>query len=166
MAHEFGHNFGSPHDPLQDSTCSPGGFGGLVGNFLMYARATDGTLPNNNKFSTCSIDSITPVLEARSGMCFLSTTAVCGNGLVQEGEDCDCGDVTSCQDPCCVPSGSGEQSCRFVPDAECTQDQSTGSVCCNSSCRFVPAEQMKVCQPSSICSTVSYVNVLTTGEAA
>ena len=121
----------------------------------MYARATDGTLPNNDEFSPCSIDSIRPVLVARSPMCFLSTTAVCGNGLVEEGEDCDCGDALSCQDPCCVPSGSGEQSCKFKPLAECTQDLSTGSVCCNSSCLFVPAEDMRVCQPMSVCSSVS-----------
>ena len=93
-------------------------------------------------------------------MCFLSTTAVCGNGLVEEGEDCDCGDVMSCQDPCCVPSGSGEQSCKFETFAECTQDLATGSVCCDSSCRFVSAQETKVCQSGTICSSVSYSNVL------
>lgn len=45
-AHEFGHNWGSEHDP-QDSPCSPeSGPGG--GNFLMYAYSNQGHDRNND----------------------------------------------------------------------------------------------------------------------
>ena len=35
LAHEIGHNFGSPHDPEHDTTCTPGG---EDGNYIMFAR--------------------------------------------------------------------------------------------------------------------------------
>lgn len=43
LAHEIGHNFGSPHDP---EICTPGGDDG---NYIMFARATSGDKKNNNK---------------------------------------------------------------------------------------------------------------------
>ena len=49
LAHEIGHNFGSPHD--YPSECRPGG---KVGNYIMFASATSGDRDNNNKFSHCS----------------------------------------------------------------------------------------------------------------
>lgn len=44
LAHEIGHNFGSPHDP---EICTPGGDDG---NYIMFARATSGDKKNNNKW--------------------------------------------------------------------------------------------------------------------
>nr|ATY70072.1 ADAM17 [Oopsacas minuta] len=158
VAHEWGHNFGSPHDPLESTLCSPGASGNPNGNYLMYARATDGTQVNNDKFSDCSISSIAPVLLAKSPACFLSTTAVCGNGLVEEGEDCDCGDVDSCQDICCQPGGTGEGECMFLPFAQCSPDVATGSVCCQANCSFVSAIEQKVCQPQTSCTSESQCN--------
>ena len=35
LAHEIGHNFGSPHDPESDTRCTPGG---EDGNYIMFAR--------------------------------------------------------------------------------------------------------------------------------
>ena len=55
--------------------CTPGdnrlgGFG-TNGNFIMYARATSGTDPNNDQFSECSIRNISAVLEAKIDRCFV-----------------------------------------------------------------------------------------------
>ena len=105
--------------------------------------------------------SIEPVLSQKSSSCFLSTTAVCGNGLVEEGEQCDCGDIMSCQDPCCQASGTGEGECMFVLIANCSQEASTGGVCCTDLCEFVPAVEMRVCQPETVCTAVS-TNLSTT----
>lgn len=48
------------HDPEQ---CTPGG---EDGNFIMFARATSGDKRNNNKFSSCSLRAIEPVLNAKA----------------------------------------------------------------------------------------------------
>ena len=66
-AHEFGHNFGSEHDP-ETAECSPGS--GKGGNYIMYARATDGDLLNNDEFSSCSKAQIAAVLSSKSQQCF------------------------------------------------------------------------------------------------
>ena len=38
----------------------------------MFPKATSGTDSNNRKFSTCSIDYISPVLETKADQCFQS----------------------------------------------------------------------------------------------
>lgn len=48
------------HDP---EVCTPGG---EDGNFIMFARATSGDKKNNNQFSPCSLNSISPVLNAKA----------------------------------------------------------------------------------------------------
>ena len=50
------------HDPETDK-CSPGG---ELGNYIMFARATSGDKPNNNKFSECSQASMALVMEAKA----------------------------------------------------------------------------------------------------
>ncbi|KAK8776284.1 hypothetical protein V5799_030371 [Amblyomma americanum] len=63
LAHEIGHNFGSPHDPKDDSMCTPGGENG---NYIMFAHATSGDKRNNNRFSPCSLKSINAVLNSKA----------------------------------------------------------------------------------------------------
>lgn len=66
FAHETGHSLGSDHD---SNDCSPGGAGG---NYIMYSRATTGSLPNNALFSSCSIKQMNSVMQN-----LLSTTKNC-----------------------------------------------------------------------------------------
>ena len=108
FAHEVGHNFGSPHD--SGKACTPGESGKSVaernqGNYIMYARATSGLKPNNRIFSPCSLRNISAVLEVKSH-CFKESDApICGNGIVDEGEECDCGFESDCLDlgdNCCT----------------------------------------------------------------
>ncbi|XP_049628625.1 disintegrin and metalloproteinase domain-containing protein 29-like [Suncus etruscus] len=52
----------------------------------------------------------------------------CGNGKLEEGEDCDCGTINSCaNDPCC------EANCKLAPGAICAS-----GLCCRN-CKFLPA---------------------------
>eukprot|EP00058_Branchiostoma_floridae_P012383 XP_002597871.1 hypothetical protein BRAFLDRAFT_128419 [Branchiostoma floridae] len=100
FAHEVGHSWGSPHDP--EGACSPGG---EFGNYIMFAQATSGDKNNNNKFSSCSLDSIRRTVGSRSQRCYRpADSAICGNGIVEEGEQCDCGYQDQCDrmgDVCC-----------------------------------------------------------------
>ena len=46
----------------------------------------------------------------------------CGNGIVDVGEDCDCGGLNDCDDPCCDPV-----TCRLKAAAQC----SIKDACCD-----------------------------------
>ncbi|KAK0161436.1 hypothetical protein PV327_009906 [Microctonus hyperodae] len=153
LAHEIGHNFGSPHDP---NKCSPGG---EDGNFIMFARATSGDKRNNNRFSPCSLISINPVLnfKARSIKgCFAEyQTAICGNGVVEDGEECDCGWEEDCNDPCCHPQRLRHEPfeipCRLTEDAVCSPSQGP---CCNAECSLRTGTKCRDdngCRDASFC---------------
>ncbi|KAG5872426.1 hypothetical protein JTB14_038189 [Gonioctena quinquepunctata] len=154
LAHEIGHNFGSPHDPEQ---CSPGG---EDGNFIMFARATSGDKKNNNRFSPCSLKSINPVLnfKARSPKgCFTEPkAAICGNGVVEEGEECDCGWEEDCRDQCCFPmrryATLEEPPCRLTPKSTCSPSQGP---CCTSDCQVKFGDK---CRDDNGCRDESFCN--------
>ncbi|CAH1155155.1 unnamed protein product [Phaedon cochleariae] len=154
LAHEIGHNFGSPHDPEQ---CSPGG---EDGNFIMFARATSGDKKNNNHFSPCSLKSINPVLnfKARSTKgCFTEPKgAICGNGVVEEGEECDCGWEEDCRDQCCFPmrryASVDEPPCHLTPRSICSPSQGP---CCTSDCQVKFGDK---CRDDNGCRDESFCN--------
>ncbi|XP_063331974.1 disintegrin and metalloproteinase domain-containing protein 10 [Pelmatolapia mariae] len=150
FAHEVGHNFGSPHD--SGSVCTPGESKEQGqkerGNYIMYARATSGDRLNNNKFSSCSIGNITAVLQKKRDSCFVeSGHPICGNGLVEEGEQCDCGYQDQCKDNCCFSADSGDgEKCKLRPGKVCSPSQGP---CCTTECTFKTNNE--VCRPDSEC---------------
>lgn len=154
LAHEIGHNFGSPHDP---EMCTPGG---EDGNFIMFARATSGDKKNNNHFSPCSLKSINPVLnfKARSPKgCFTEPqVALCGNGVVEDGEECDCGWEEDCRDECCFPQRryppTDEPPCRLTPRSVCSPSQGP---CCTTECQLKFGDK---CRDDNGCRDASYCN--------
>lgn len=52
----------------------------------MYAKSTNADLPNNDKFSNCSIKMMKDVMKTKA-TCFSAYTgaSACGNGVVEEG---------------------------------------------------------------------------------
>ncbi|XP_028399321.1 disintegrin and metalloproteinase domain-containing protein 10-like [Dendronephthya gigantea] len=129
FAHELGHNFGAKHDP---SSCS----GGSGGNYIMFPKATSGTESNNRKFSECSRDYISDVLQKKSGCFEESGAAICGNQVIEGDEECDCGFKEDCvDDKCCYDADSGiNERCRLKTGVKCSPSQ---GLCCNgTTCEF------------------------------
>ncbi|KAM9822443.1 disintegrin and metalloproteinase domain-containing protein 9-like isoform X1 [Syngnathus typhle] len=124
VAHELGHNLGMNHDDSRPCTCP-----------TQACIMNSGTTGSRN-FSTCSADDFEKMLLRTGGSCLLNvprpdeaySAPYCGNGLLDFGEDCDCGSAQECEsDPCCE-----FETCRLKPGAECAHGE-----CC-SSCRFRP----------------------------
>lgn len=165
IAHETGHTFGAVHDctsttcassatvsssqccPLSSGTCDAGQ------KYIMNPSATEGI----TDFSACSIGNICSALLRNSvkSSCLSDNKGVstitgqqCGNGIVEEGEDCDCGGVDGCgTDACCDPT-----TCKFKDNAVC-DDANEG--CC-SGCQFtsngtVCRSSTGACDPAETC---------------
>lgn len=164
FAHEVGHNFGSPHD--SGDKCAPFGTSSdesVKGNYIMYASATQGDLINNNKFSDCSKDNISRVLnsiieETNKKNCFKqSGVAFCGNGLVEGDEECDCGYADDCTDTCCHAKRSGETTpddCKLRTNSLTGQKfacSPTQGPCCTTTCNYVQQSANQTCRVGTEC---------------
>ncbi|KAM8794565.1 disintegrin and metalloproteinase domain-containing protein 18-like [Eudromia elegans] len=97
-------------------------------------------------FSSCSAAALESFLLQRRGDCLSNRprlsgpafrkAAVCGNGVVERGEQCDCGSVEEClADECCGTD------CHFKPGVKCA----TG-LCCDA-CQFKPRNSK--CRPAA-----------------
>lgn len=166
IAHESGHTFGAVHDcdssacanqnsvnaqqccPLSDSTCDAGE------KFIMNPSTGEGI----TQFSQCTLGNVCSAIGRNSvkSTCLTDNRGVpsisghqCGNGIVEDDEDCDCGGAAGCGDnQCCEPT-----TCKFKAPAVC--DDSNESCC--KGCQFAAAETVcrastGVCDPQETCS--------------
>lgn len=129
MAHEIGHSFGMSHDA--DGCCEEAlpEEGGCV-----MAAATGHPFPR--VFSACSRQQLLHFFQKGGGMCLFNPPdprllvlgGRCGNGFLEDGEECDCGDAEECTDPCCHA-----HNCTLRAGAQCAQ----GDCCAH--CSLKPA---------------------------
>ena len=167
FAHETGHTFGAVHDctsqtcsdgttvnaqqccPLSGSTCDANG------QYIMNPSSGTGI----SAFSPCTLGNICAGLGRNSvqSNCLSDNKGVntitgnqCGNGIVEEGEECDCGGVEGCgTDSCCDAT-----TCKFKTGAVCDP---TNEGCCTSTCQFstsgtICRASTGVCDPQETCS--------------
>ncbi|XP_025774082.1 disintegrin and metalloproteinase domain-containing protein 12 [Puma concolor] len=128
LAHELGHNFGMNHDTLERGCgCSVAADkGGCIMN-------PSTGFPFPMVFSSCSKEDLEASLEKGMGMCLFNLPEVkqsfggqkCGNGYVEQGEECDCGGPEECTNVCCNAT-----TCTLKPDAVCAH-----GLCCED-CRI------------------------------
>ncbi|XP_039659600.1 disintegrin and metalloproteinase domain-containing protein 28 isoform X2 [Perca fluviatilis] len=125
LAHEMGHNLGMDHDDSSACACS--------GDSCIMAAALSWNIPRT--FSSCSSNNYEKYLTSRSPSCLLDkppyrtlvAPSVCGNGFVEEGEQCDCGSVEECINPCCNAT-----TCTLKEGSQCSEGE-----CCED-CKISP----------------------------
>ncbi|NXF12145.1 ADA33 protein, partial [Smithornis capensis] len=134
MAHEIGHNFGMVHDTqgcCVEATPEQGG--------CVMAAATGHPFPR--VFSSCSKRQLENYFQKGGGMCLFNLPDTkdlvvgrkCGNGFREEGEDCDCGEVEECTNPCC-----NAHNCTLKEGAQCAHGD-----CCHN-CKVIPQSTPRV----------------------
>jgi hypothetical protein len=116
---------------------------------------------NIAKFSPCTIGNICSAMLRNSvkTSCLVSnkgistiTRSQCGNGIVEAGEDCDCGGESGCAgNTCCDPT-----TCKFSTANNAVCDPSNED-CCSSNCQFAGAGTVcrastGTCDPQETCS--------------
>ncbi|KAL7419446.1 hypothetical protein Q5752_006284 [Cryptotrichosporon argae] len=157
ISHEIGHGFGAIHDctsgcsltgsccPFSADSCNAGG------NFIMNPT----TSTSETTFSACSLGNIcTAIGSTLNTTCMTSgddetviTLNQCGNGIVEDGEECDPGsDATS---SCCDVS-----TCKLVDGAVCDP---ANAACCTAACAYASegtvcrAAQNAICDVAEVC---------------
>jgi hypothetical protein len=166
IAHEIGHTFGAVHDCIAD-TCSSGGAEAqtccplsrgtcnAAGAYMMNPSTGDSI----KDFSPCSIGNVCGALNlgATRSDCLSDNKGVttisgsqCGNGIVEDGEDCDCGGEDECGDNACCDA----KTCTFKGDAVCDP---SNEECCTSACQMaskgtVCRASLGECDPAETCS--------------
>ncbi|CDQ85147.1 unnamed protein product [Oncorhynchus mykiss] len=59
---------------------------------------------------------------------------ICGNGLVEPGEECDCGYSDQCRDQCCYDADQPDnRKCKLKPNKVCSPSQGP---CCTPECYY------------------------------
>ncbi|XP_063044014.1 LOW QUALITY PROTEIN: disintegrin and metalloproteinase domain-containing protein 19 [Engraulis encrasicolus] len=136
LAHELGHNFGMNHDSSGCCQADP-----ALGGCIM-AAATGSPFPR--VFNRCNEKELRRYLSSGGGKCLFNPPdpsrrlggAQCGNGYLEEGEECDCGLEEECSSECCHAS-----NCTLKAGAECAH-----GVCCHN---------CKLRAPGEVCRAVS-----------
>ncbi|XP_053445385.1 disintegrin and metalloproteinase domain-containing protein 1a-like [Nycticebus coucang] len=120
MVHELGHNLGIQHD---HSACIC-----KDEHFCLMSES----ITKHGGFSNCSSDYFYHFLHEHKGACLFNKPwhkgrkrreSTCGNKLVEEPEQCDCGDACA-ENECC------DEHCKLKGQAQCD-----GGLCC-SSCKL------------------------------
>ncbi|XP_049626787.1 disintegrin and metalloproteinase domain-containing protein 28 [Suncus etruscus] len=132
MAHEMGHNFGMFHDSY---VCKCPSTICVMDKALSYYIPTD--------FSSCSRVSYDKFFEGKSSTCLFNaplptdiiSTPICGNQLLEMGEDCDCGTPEECSNICC-----DAKTCKIKAHYQCALGE-----CCEK-CQF--KKPGSVCRPA------------------
>ncbi|XP_076169368.1 disintegrin and metalloproteinase domain-containing protein mind-meld isoform X5 [Ptiloglossa arizonensis] len=138
MAHMIGHNIGMDHDDDRKECVCRDWHGCIMARSIVGSQNVQ-----PYKFSECSKTDYIDSLRNGNGLCLFNKpneveARSCGNNVIDDGEQCDCGSIEECQklNPCCDPI-----TCKLTTEAECA----TGPCCKN--CKLL--KQDVVCREST-----------------
>ncbi|KAM6235131.1 disintegrin and metalloproteinase domain-containing protein 2-like, partial [Porphyrio hochstetteri] len=137
LAQLLGHSLGMSYDESRGCRCS-------TRVCVMSPEALH--VGGAKAFSSCSVGDFETFLKHGRGECLFSgphlkglsyrRASLCGNGVVEPGEQCDCGAPKACsKDKCCT------RSCQFKPGVKCSS-----GLCC-SECQF--KQKYSQCRPAA-----------------
>nr|API81317.1 disintegrin and metalloproteinase domain-containing protein 1 [Hemiscorpius lepturus] len=121
VAHELGHNFGMEHD-TDECECPE--------EKCIMGPASSDISPHY--WSSCSREYVHMAFQRGMDYCLRNVPSsvagpICGNGFLEEGEECDCGLKEYCNNLCCNAS-----TCRLTSNATCA----TGQCCDINTCQL------------------------------
>ncbi|XP_022224376.1 disintegrin and metalloproteinase domain-containing protein 33 isoform X2 [Drosophila obscura] len=138
MAHMIGHNIGMGHDDGREECFCRDWHGCIMAQSIV---GQENVQPY--KFSECSKKDYIDALRTGHGLCLLNKPNEielrrnCGNKVVEEDEECDCGTFEECAlDPCCDGI-----TCKLKSEAQCAS-----GACCEQ-CRLRPKDY--ICRDSN-----------------
>ncbi|XP_033239028.1 disintegrin and metalloproteinase domain-containing protein unc-71 isoform X2 [Drosophila pseudoobscura] len=138
MAHMIGHNIGMGHDDGREECFCRDWHGCIMAQSIV---GQENVQPY--KFSECSKKDYIDALRTGHGLCLLNKPNEielrrnCGNKVVEEDEECDCGTFEECAlDPCCDGI-----TCKLKSEAQCAS-----GACCDQ-CRLRPKDY--ICRDSN-----------------
>lgn len=133
MAHEILHSLNAKHDKDEK-------------DMLMEQQGCTTCMEDDRRISENTKKQIRDFIASQDSTCF-DKFNLCGNGMIDEGEECDPGSPFGSE--CCTPT------CKLKSNAQC--DDLNGKCCKN--CKFLPKDSqcgsvdtMNECELPSICS--------------
>ncbi|XP_067139424.1 disintegrin and metalloproteinase domain-containing protein 10-like [Centruroides vittatus] len=146
LVHQLGHAFGCRDDPEGNRYCSPGDINFKHGNYIMHPNISYGAYRNNWQFSTCCKTTVKNfVKQSRIKTCLLRRElSNCGNGIVEEGESCDCNSSTeNCTAvyKCCRINEYPSQ-CTLRNGMLCSPSKGQ---CCDDNCDIIDYRKRQPC---------------------
>uniref|UniRef100_A0A8R1HRE7 Uncharacterized protein n=1 Tax=Caenorhabditis japonica TaxID=281687 RepID=A0A8R1HRE7_CAEJA len=143
FAHELGHTFGMDHDPDDKDVC-----------FCPMPRCIMAPQSGHMEiWSECSVKNLASGFSRGIDLCLFNepgkkaSDAKCGNGIVEPGEECDCGPL-KCDNNCCDGS-----TCKLIGEAECASGDCCDLILCK------PKPRATVCRAAiGICDLNEYCN--------
>ncbi|XP_067857128.1 zinc metalloproteinase-disintegrin-like ohanin [Heptranchias perlo] len=129
MAHEMGHNLGMDHD---DSQCICSSRSCIMSPVLSSTYPTEFSSCSHQNFQSFTLTHTASCLRNVPSRDDIVSRPICGNGFVENGEECDCGSPAECQNPCCDAQTCKLQEGVQCADGKCCQDcklKTAGSLC-------------------------------------